>query len=108
MLGHTPVGLKRDDATDSAVDHQALLEAVGRIVEDAVAPLTDEVARLSDRVQRPDLVKYSVDEACARLKRSRSSVYNLVQRGELVPVKEAGRTYLTEEECQRWERTQRS
>ena len=92
------------------LDHP-LHEALSRIVDDAVqcavAPLIDEIAALRVRIQRPDLVKYSVDEACERLKRSRSGVYDLMKRGELVPLKEAGRTYLTEEEIQRWERTQR-
>lgn len=93
-------------------EQRPLLAAIAALVDDAVdravAPLADEVARLRSRVQRPDLQKYTVDEACERLKRSRSGVYDLMQRGELVPVKEAGRTYLTEEEIQRWERTQRN
>jgi transposase len=73
-----------------------------------IGELTDEVSRLRQRIVRPDLEKYSVEEAAGRIKRSRSSVYELMKAGELVPVREAGRTYLTEEEIQRWERTQRS
>lgn len=74
----------------------------------ASAHLAAEVAELRFRVQRPDLVKYSIEEAAARLGRSRSSLYELMKAGEIVPVKERGRTFVTEEECQRWERAQRT
>lgn len=95
-----------------APEHQPILTAIAQLVDAAVAKhtehLVDEVSRLRVRVERPDLQKYTVDEACDRLKRSRSSVYDLMQRGSLVPIKEAGRTYITEEEIQRWERVQRN
>lgn len=88
-------------------EHRPLIAAFAELLNEVVSPLAEEIAELRGRLQRPDLVKYSVEEACERLKRSRSGVYDLMKKGELVPVKEAGRTYLTEEEIQRWERTQR-
>lgn len=100
------------EAAGLAPDQLVLMNAIARVIDDAVArhtePLADEVARLRHRIQRPDLVKYSVEEAAARLGRSRSSLYELMKAGEIVPVKERGRTFVTEEEVQRWERAQRT
>lgn len=85
------------------------------LVQHAIRPVVDELdrvraelRRMSARLERPDLQKYSVEEAAERLGRSRSGVYELIKLGELVPVRERGRTYLTEEECRRWERVQRA
>lgn len=70
--------------------------------------MSTELSLLATQVRRPDLVKYSVDQAVKRLSRSRSSLYELIRNGEINPVKERGRTYITEEEIQRWERMTRN
>ena len=101
-------GRGRSHTREISTDQQALVKALARVVAENVVPLADEIARLSTRLQRPDLQKYTVDEACIRLKRSRSSLYALFKSGELNRVNEQGRTYLTEEEIQRWERSQRN
>ena len=69
--------------------------------------IQDEISRLTMEVRRPDRVKYTIKDATRRLGRSRSSLYALIKSREINPIKEQGRTYITEEEIQRWERTNR-
>lgn len=110
-----PPDLKRrlnriKDESDSR--QQQFLNSIATVLTETMAernqPLIEELARLREHVERPDLVKYNVPDAAKRLGRSRSSLYELIKAGELVPVKERGRTYITEEEIQRWERSQRN
>src|SRR5690606_15706887 len=51
-----------------------LVQEVARLSR-AVAGMSEQVSRLATKVERPDLVKHSVEEAAERLGRSRSSVY---------------------------------
>lgn len=92
-------------AIGSQVFHSLVAE-VARLAR-AVESMSEQVSRLTTKVERPDLVKHSIEEAARRLGRSRSSVYELIKAGELTPVRERGRTFLTEEECRRWERASR-
>lgn len=85
-----------------------LIAQIETLLDERITPLIDEIARLRTRIQRPDLQKYTIEESCERMKRSRSSIYAIIMAGEITPVKERGRTFLTEEEIQRWERTQRN
>jgi excisionase family DNA binding protein len=90
--------------TDDAL---VLLVQEFRRVASELDEVKRELSRLNTRVQRPDLQKYSVQEASARLRRSESTVWEMIKSGEIEAVKEKGRRYITEEAVQTWERKQR-
>lgn len=83
-----------------------VLQEVRRL-SDEVAGLRRELSRLTTKVQRPDLVKHSVDEACERIGLGRSKLYEEINAGRLDAIKEGRRTFITEESVQSWERAQR-
>jgi hypothetical protein len=102
--------LRRSDGDCTRRDHlnpKEFLVAIAEMKRDFVA-MREEYGALVRQVRRPDRIKYCVAEAGERLGRSRSSLYQLMNAGELSAVKERGRTYITEEECQRWERSTRA
>lgn len=78
-----------------------------RRLSEKVDTMGVQLARLVTKVQRPDLVKYSVDEACERMGIGRSKLYEEINAGRLESIKEGRRTFITEESVQSWERDQR-
>jgi excisionase family DNA binding protein len=74
----------------------------------SIDDLRIEVSTLSRKVQNPEYIKYTVDEACDRMKVSRQTFYRRVGDGVLDVFKEGGRTYTTEANVLRYERTMRS
>lgn len=78
-----------------------------RRLSEKVDTMGVQLARLVTKVQRPDLVKYSVDEACERMGIGRSKLYEEINAGRLESIKEGRRTFITEESVRSWERDQR-
>jgi excisionase family DNA binding protein len=60
--------------------------------------LSQQVSRLTTKVENPDRIKYDVNEACERLNVSRSTIYRLRDTGKLKLIREGGRVYTTERE----------
>ena len=78
-----------------------------RALTEKVEVMGRQLARLTTKVERPDLVKYAVDEAAERMGISRSKLYDEINAGRLEHIKEGRRTFITEEAVQSWERTLR-
>lgn len=73
-----------------------------------VESLATQVSRLAAKIENPEHQKYSVEEACQRLRKSRSSFYRLREQGLLEVFKEGGRAYTTEAAILRCERRLRN
>ena len=78
-----------------------------RALRGEVSTMGAQLARLQSKVQRPDLVKYSIDEAAERLGIGRSTLYREIDAGRIETVKEKTRRFVTEQAVQSWERAQR-
>ena len=78
-----------------------------RALGEKIEAMSAQIARLTAKIERPDLVKRNVNDAAKRLGISRSAVYREIKAGQLESVKERGRRFVTEEACQTWERRQR-
>ena len=73
-----------------------------------VDALNQTVERLSRKVENPEHQKYTIDEACKRLKCSVSTFHRKVKEGLLESYQEGGRTFTTEAAILRYERLVRS
>jgi excisionase family DNA binding protein len=94
---------------EAPTPEEAVVYLVGEVYQlrRTVEVLAEQVSRLTTKVQRPDLQKYTVAEACDRLKLGHTKIYDLMNAGELEYVVEAGRRIITEEAVQSWERKNR-
>lgn len=78
---------------------------------DTILGLQREVSRLSTKIEQPDRIKYTVGEACKRMKVGRSTIYKFMNAGELayeeVTIGESKKRRITETAVQSWERKNR-
>lgn len=73
-----------------------------------VEALTQTVERLYRKVENPEHQKYTIDEACKRLRFTNSTFHRKVKDGLLESYQEGGRTFTTEAAILRYERLARS
>lgn len=96
------------------IDHSTLSTSFEELIvtvqtlSQNVDSLNRTVERLYRKVENPEHQKYTIDEACERMKCSVSTFHRKVKGGLLESYQEGGRTFTTEAAILRYERLVRS